>query len=63
MSASWSSTPSNIRRQIVDSTAYLEERLEPVDDLLGAADYKIHVTGVLLARAMEQALARTGAPR
>jgi carbon-monoxide dehydrogenase medium subunit len=48
------------QRQITDSRAYLFERLEPVGDLLGAADYKIHVTGVLLARAVEEALTRTG---
>ena len=56
-------TPLDARRQIADSASYLEDRLQPVDDLLGAADYKIHVTGVLLARAVEQALARTGGPR
>ncbi len=48
------------QQQIADSGAYLVERLEPVSDLLGAADYKIHVTGVLLTRAVEQAWARTG---
>lgn len=51
---------SDAQREIADSGAYLVERLEPVSDLLGAADYKIHVTSVLLARAVEQALARTG---
>ena len=48
------------QREIADSGAYLVERLEPVSDLLGAADYKVHVTGVLLARAVEQAVNRTG---
>lgn len=48
------------RAQIADSGSYLDERLEPVSDLLGASDYKIHVTKVLLARAIEGALARTG---
>ncbi len=48
------------QRAIAQSGPYLEERLEPVSDLLGAADYKIHVTGVLLGRALEQALAGTG---
>jgi CO/xanthine dehydrogenase FAD-binding subunit len=51
------------QREIANSGAYLTERLEPVGDLLGGADYKIHVTGVLLARAVEQALARTGDAR
>jgi aerobic carbon-monoxide dehydrogenase medium subunit len=48
------------QRVIAEAGPYLEEQLEPVDDLLGAGDYKIHITGVLLARAVEQALARTG---
>lgn len=48
-------------RVIADSGAYLTELLEPVGDLLGGADYKIHVTAVLLGRAFEDALARTGA--
>ena len=47
------------QRAIADAGAYLAERLEPVSDLLGGADYKIHVTKVLLARAVEQALTRT----
>jgi carbon-monoxide dehydrogenase medium subunit len=51
---------SDAQRLIAGSSEYLEERLEPVSDLLGAADYKIHVTSVLLARALERALARTG---
>ena len=54
---------SDAQREIADSGAYLTERLEPVGDLLGGADYKIHVTGVLLARAVEQALGRTGDAR
>jgi carbon-monoxide dehydrogenase medium subunit len=53
-------SPSDAQRAIADSKAYLTERLEPVGDLLGGADYKIHVTSVLLGRAVEQALARTG---
>jgi carbon-monoxide dehydrogenase medium subunit len=53
-------TVADAKREIADSKTYLEERLEPVGDLLGGADYKIHVTGVLLGRAVEQAMARTG---
>jgi carbon-monoxide dehydrogenase medium subunit len=34
---------------------YLKEVLEPVDDLLGTAEYKLYLTGVLLNRALEQA--------
>ena len=48
------------QREIASSREYLIEQLEPVGDQLGGADYKIHVTGVLLSRAVEQALARTG---
>lgn len=51
------------RRVITDSEAYLNDQLEPVGDLLGAADYKIHVTGVLLGRAVEHALSRAGIAR
>ncbi|HVH90803.1 MAG TPA: xanthine dehydrogenase family protein subunit M [Candidatus Acidoferrum sp.] len=38
-----------------DSKQYLKEKLEPVDDLLGSADYKIYMTAVLLSRALSQA--------
>jgi CO/xanthine dehydrogenase FAD-binding subunit len=30
--------------------------LEPIDDLLGSAEYKVYITGVLLERAVAQAL-------
>ena len=50
-------------RVIAEAGPYLSELLEPVSDLLGAADYKIHVTRVLLARALEHALTRTGDAR
>jgi carbon-monoxide dehydrogenase medium subunit len=53
-------THADAQRAIGESRAYLAERLEPVGDLLGAADYKIHVTSVLLTRALEEALTRTG---
>jgi carbon-monoxide dehydrogenase medium subunit len=51
-------TFADAQRAIANSTEYLTEQLEPVSDLLGAADYKVHVTSVLLARALENALAR-----
>jgi carbon-monoxide dehydrogenase medium subunit len=41
------------RRLVADSRRYLENELEPVDDLLGSADYKIYVTAVLLGRALD----------
>ena len=46
-------------RLVVESSAYLEELLEPVGDLLGSAEFKIHLTRVLAARALKQA---AGAP-
>ena len=38
-----------------DSKRYLKDKLEPVDDLLGSADYKIYMAAVLLGRALSQA--------
>lgn len=38
-----------------DARAHLIELLEPVDDLLGSADYKIHIATVLLGRALAAA--------
>jgi aerobic carbon-monoxide dehydrogenase medium subunit len=43
-----------------DSKQYLKEKLEPVDDLLGSADYKIYMTAVLLSRALSQASRSSG---
>ncbi|MFI5266825.1 MAG: FAD binding domain-containing protein [Chloroflexota bacterium] len=40
---------------IAESASYLEERLEPVSDLLGSAGFKIHLTKVLIGRAIKQA--------
>ncbi len=53
-------SPSDAQRALADSKPYLSELLEPVSDLLGAADYKVHVTSVLLRRAVENALSRSG---
>jgi aerobic carbon-monoxide dehydrogenase medium subunit len=44
-------------RQVRGVRSYLEELLEPVDDLLGSAEYKVHVVGVLLGRALAEAAA------
>ena len=33
-----------------------ETTVNPIDDLLGSADYKIYITGVLLERALQQAV-------
>jgi carbon-monoxide dehydrogenase medium subunit len=43
------------QRIIRDKRSYLRDLLEPVDDLLGSADYKLYMTQVLLGRALEQA--------
>src|SRR5262245_55819972 len=43
------------KRICADSKQYLKDRLEPVDDLLGSADYKIYMAAVLLGRALSQA--------
>ncbi len=42
-------------RQVAAAGQYLEERLEPVDGLLGSRAYKLHITKVLLGRALQQA--------
>jgi aerobic carbon-monoxide dehydrogenase medium subunit len=43
------------KRIFADSKRYLKDQLEPVDDLLGSADYKIYMAAVLLNRALTQA--------
>jgi aerobic carbon-monoxide dehydrogenase medium subunit len=43
-----------------DSKQYLKDQLEPVDDLLGSADYKIYMAAVLLSRALSQASRSNG---
>jgi len=50
------SDPSDSRRIIREAKTYLEKMLEPIDDLLGSAEYKIYIAGVLLERALVQAL-------
>lgn len=47
-------------RVTAESKPYLREQLQPVDDLLGSADYKIHVASVLLGRALRQAAQGNG---
>ncbi len=44
-------------RLVGESTRYLQETLEPVSDLLGSAEFKIHLTKVLVCRALEEATA------
>lgn len=47
-------------RRIANARPYLSELLEPVDDLLGSAEYKVAVTTVLLGRALREAAAMSG---
>lgn len=42
-------------RLIGEEKPYLKEILQPVDDILGSADYKLYMTSVLLGRALRQA--------
>jgi carbon-monoxide dehydrogenase medium subunit len=41
---------------IREAKNYLKKTLEPIDDLLGSAEYKTYIAGVLLERALAQAL-------
>jgi carbon-monoxide dehydrogenase medium subunit len=42
------------RRILADQKAYLREVLRPLDDLLGSADYKLYMAGVMLCEAVER---------
>jgi carbon-monoxide dehydrogenase medium subunit len=48
------------KRIFAGSKRYLKDQLEPVDDLLGSADYKIYMAAVLLSRALSQASRSNG---
>ena len=48
--------PTTFTKQFDESKSYLRKLLEPIDDLLGSADYKLYITGVLLERALQQAV-------
>lgn len=45
------------KRLLREQKNYLRSLLCPVDDLLGSAEYKLYMTGVLLGEALEQAAA------
>jgi carbon-monoxide dehydrogenase medium subunit len=49
------SSISDAKRILAEQKNYLRDVLRPVDDLLGGADYKLYMTGVLLGEALEQA--------
>jgi carbon-monoxide dehydrogenase medium subunit len=50
------------KRAVTEEKKYLRGLLRPVDDLLGGAEYKLYMTGVMLADALEQAARSNGAP-
>ena len=41
---------------MTEEKQYLRHLLRPVDDLLGSAEYKLYMTGIMLADALEQAV-------
>ncbi len=45
--------PSDTVRIVAEEKPYLRETLRPVDDLLGSAEYKLHMTGLMLRDALE----------
>lgn len=51
------------RRILTEEKAYLRDLLRPVDDLLGSAEYKLYMAGIMLADALEEAGQRNGAVR
>ena len=46
----------DLPRILAEEKPYLRELLRPVDDLLGSAEYKLYMTGVMLRDALEQAV-------
>jgi carbon-monoxide dehydrogenase medium subunit len=51
---------SHAKRIFAEQKNYLRDLLQPVDDLLGSADYKLYMIGVLLGGALEQAAQSKG---
>jgi carbon-monoxide dehydrogenase medium subunit len=49
------SSTSDVKRILAEQKTYLRDLLQPVDDLLGSADYKLYMTEVMLGEALEQA--------
>jgi carbon-monoxide dehydrogenase medium subunit len=48
-------TLNDAKKLISEETQELRRLLQPVDDLLGSADYKLYMAGVMLGDALEQA--------
>lgn len=46
---------SEAKKILAEQKNYLREKLRPVDDLLGSAEYKLYMTGVMLSDALEEA--------
>jgi carbon-monoxide dehydrogenase medium subunit len=46
---------SEAKKILAEEKNYLRDLLRPVDDLLGSAEYKLYMTGVMLGDALEQA--------
>jgi carbon-monoxide dehydrogenase medium subunit len=53
-------TLDDARRVLAEARRSLAQQLQPVDDLLGSADYKVYITSVLLERALSQAVQGNG---
>jgi carbon-monoxide dehydrogenase medium subunit len=49
------------KRMVTEQKEYLGGLLRPVDDLLGSAEYKLYMTGVMLGDALDQAARGNGA--
>ncbi len=47
--------PADAPRLVGEAKKYLREQLRPVDDLLGSAEYKLYMAGVMLGDALEEA--------
>ncbi|HEX9274421.1 MAG TPA: FAD binding domain-containing protein [Candidatus Binatia bacterium] len=48
------SSLSDAKRVLAEQKTYLRDLLRPVDDILGSADYKLYMTGVLLGEALKR---------
>ena len=57
------SDPKDLHKIIDENKPYLRNLLQPLDDLLGSAEYKLYITGVLLERALLQAIQDTEGKR
>jgi len=53
-------TLAEAQQVVAEARDYLADQLEPVDDLLGSAEYKLHLAGVLLGRSLAQAAESNG---